>query len=118
MPFAACQTQTLNKNNKDTHYKNKHPHPDTPTNPNKETTDQQTVSHPPPKDPGVLVRAMLASTIQKSNNKKPTSLSRPIQVHRVLMSQNPNSVLENPPPDAATNLPRRHPPRRAGPLQY
>ena len=82
MPFTACQTQTLNKNNKDTHYKNKHPHT---TNP-----------HPTNKTGGTgpTVRAMLASTIHKSNNKRPTRATATHPGHRVLMPQNPNSVPE------------------------
>jgi hypothetical protein len=44
------------------------------------------------------VRAMLASTIQHSNNKDQPAPNRQASTHqRVLMSQNPNSVLEAPP---------------------
>ena len=107
MPFAACQTQTLNKNNKDTHYKNKHPHsPHPPTPTTHPPTNSQQMKQ---QDLGAPVRAMLASTIQKSNNKKPTSLDPGIHPDRVLMSQNPNSVLENPPPAMRATLPRTRP---------
>ena len=87
MPFAACQTQTLNKNNKDTHYKNKHPHPPHPTTKTNSAED-------------TAMRAMLASTIQYPNNKRPPPQHPTIRPGPVLMSQNPNSVLETRPPPA------------------
>ena len=72
MPFTACQTQTLNKNNKDTHYKNKHPH-----------------KHFCAGD----ARVHYSQTKQQEATK---TKQAPTKGARVLMSQNPNSVLDNP----------------------
>jgi len=62
------------------------------------------------------VRAMLASTIQKSNNKKPTSHHQKTAPLRGLMLQTPNSVLENQPRPMPATVPRR--PRPKTELQY
>ena len=81
------------------------------------TLQKQTPTHDKPPTPpnksrgtGPTVRAMLASTIQKSNNKRPTRAhhGEPLRA-RVLMPQNPNSVLENPPTDDPPRVP--HPAR-------
>src|ERR1044072_4426824 len=95
--LASLPTQTLNKNNKDTHYKKQHPH------------------HPPHKEPPQHtgpVRAMLASTIQKSNNKKQPPQPGESLPQRCLMPQTPNSVLENHIPPHQIPVPRTRPPQR------
>ena len=53
------------------------------------------------------VRAMLASTIQKSNNQDQPAQDERSPLAAALMPQNPNSVFENPPPTA--HPPSTHP---------